>query len=98
MLQEPPCFPPCDEGTVGAISSAASQSSRGWFTGTPPSLPKSLDAFCNPSPKCHCQSRLTATRANRGFSGAVSQSQNGSNRPSRKSILAGANGQPGSTG
>ena len=61
----------------------------------PPSLPKSLGVFCKPSPKCHCQSRLTATRANSGFSGAVSQSENASIRPSRKSIFAGANGQPG---
>ena len=79
------------------ISEASQSSSCGWL-GNPPRVPKSLEFFCSPSPKCHCHSRFTATRANIGFSGAVSQSEKLSMRPSRKSIFAGANGHPGSTG
>src|SRR5437867_640879 len=63
-----------------AMNSEASQSSSFGWTGAPPSVPKSLEAWCRPEPKCHCQIRFTATRANNGFSGAVSQSANVSRR------------------
>ena len=80
-----------------AANSEASQSSSLGLEGVPPKPPKSLTSLWIPSPKCHCQMRLIATRANRGFCGAVSQSENASTRPSRKSISAGAKGQPGVT-
>ena len=80
-----------------ATNSAASQSRSRGLLGSPPSVPKSLGSLCRPSPKCHCQSRLTATRANIGLSAAVSQSEKASTRPSRNSTAAGANGQPGAT-
>src|SRR5258708_2863045 len=75
------------------ISDASQSSNCGWL-GVPPRVPKSLGFFCSPSPKCHCQSRFTATRANSGFPGAVSQSEKVSNPSSAKLCLGGAKRPP----
>ena len=49
-----------------AMNCCASQSSRSGWLGGWPILPKSFAVLTRPRPKCHCQRRLTITRAVKG--------------------------------
>ena len=65
------------------------------ITGIWPVRPKSLGDATMPSPKCHCHNRFTATRANSGFSFAVSQPRKACRRSPSNFRSFGANGNPG---
>src|SRR5665213_3265036 len=63
----------CRRSQLLAISSLASQSRSSGCVGGSPWRPKSLGVRTRPAPKCHCQIRLTRTRATSGLSFDVSQ-------------------------
>ncbi len=60
---------------------AASQSSSSGCVGFLPVAPKLFGLPAIAWPKCHCQMRLTITRAVSGFSGEAIQSASASRRP-----------------
>ena len=49
-------------------------------------VPKSLGVATIPRPKCPCQSRLTITRAVRGWSGRTSHSARARRRPLERGL------------
>jgi hypothetical protein len=61
---------------------AASQSSSSGCVGFRPVAPKLFGLPAIPRPKCHCQIRLTITRAVRGFLGPAIQAASALRRPS----------------
>ena len=58
-------------GSSRATNSVANQSSNSGCVGRPPAAPKSLGVSTSPTPKWCCQTRLTITRATKGFSGSI---------------------------
>src|SRR5262245_60597281 len=73
--------PPSYAHAVGELNSQASQSSNSGCEGASPWRPKSSLVLTSPVPKQRSQSRLTVTRAVRGFCGSTSQRARASRSP-----------------